>query len=1140
MYSDYIKINKNFQTSINLELDLHNENKINEYIPTSDICDVLKHYFRSFVYTNGEKATTLVGPYGKGKSFLLLVISYLISHKYKSNTYISLLKRIKKIDAELYSLINTFNKGGKKLLPIIINSNYDNLNQAFMLALNEALKAEKIGSIIPKTAYSICLDLLDQWDSDQDMNKKVYLRCQEKLQMSKEKLRMGLKDFSPEAYEKFVILYNCVTHGMPFNPLVNDDIVRVYSDVNHVLCEKGYTGMFIIFDEFSKFLESAGSAQSKDLKIIQDFAELAERSGFDEQVHICCVTHKSLNLYKTTDKTDSFKAVEGRFCEIRFNRSLDENYQIISAAINNSKAMPLIKSFISEHKDFYNALGVFEPFNRGVDVGDLYYGCFPLNPMTVYSLIQLSELVAQNERTLFTFISDTDDNSLNSFIRKNDSGLFNVDKIYDYFSPILKREEGNQIRNIWFRTEGTLARIDDQDERKVVKALSVILMLNNFAVYPPNETILSIATMLPEEKVKANISSLIERHYLRKNVLNNLLSFTSANNKEIEDRINLFRQTKANAVSYSSTLDELNDSKFLLPRRYNEQNKITRYYQVSFITEEQLQKLTSFENYREMAFSDGLVLNLLRTDMSEKSIKNEFERINDNKAILRYPLKPVDNILFDEIIRHLALQEILHKGGNDPVLTSEVELLMNETSEDIQKLIKDNFENNCGYVSCVRNDTKGFKETLSDLMDTVYSVKILFNNELINKNKLSSVYQKSTNNIIDDILNSRHTHYSETSPEKTILSSVVEQFSQKNVKSIVTEIKKSIINADGKKILVSSVIEPYIKEPYGIRKGIIPVLLAECIKEMPENILFYLKNKEIDLNAANLVKSVNNDDEYYFRAAKGSSAQTDYLEKMIGLLGDISTGNFRTDTKKLCEDYRKFFVGLPMIMKNIEASDVMGISKKIQEYKKSFLAFGLNPYNLIFEQSVKIFETDNYEEIGETLSDFVKCWESYILKYKQSAVSMIKEEFSITDATSLHMGLNTELNQILNGSKPILNDAYTSILSTITTLSYDDMDAINQLSRTMFGLFIEDWSEDRRAEMKERLREFIDEIKKSKKINSSNSTIDHFLAEININESSAMGRVLKNNLESTMEEFGESVSKEEKIAILSSILKNII
>ena len=105
MYNKYFSINKNFQTSINLELDLNNEKKIEEYIPTSDICDVLKQYLKSVLGSENFKATTLVGPYGKGKSFLLLVLIYILSKNKRSETWVSLSKKIKKIDNELFEII---------------------------------------------------------------------------------------------------------------------------------------------------------------------------------------------------------------------------------------------------------------------------------------------------------------------------------------------------------------------------------------------------------------------------------------------------------------------------------------------------------------------------------------------------------------------------------------------------------------------------------------------------------------------------------------------------------------------------------------------------------------------------------------------------------------------------------------------------------------------------------------------------------------------------------------------------------------------------------------------------------------------------------------------------------------------------
>lgn len=59
MYDDYIKINKKFKASVNLEFDLGNEEKIEQYIPTTDLCDVIKRYLKAVTGNANFKATTL-------------------------------------------------------------------------------------------------------------------------------------------------------------------------------------------------------------------------------------------------------------------------------------------------------------------------------------------------------------------------------------------------------------------------------------------------------------------------------------------------------------------------------------------------------------------------------------------------------------------------------------------------------------------------------------------------------------------------------------------------------------------------------------------------------------------------------------------------------------------------------------------------------------------------------------------------------------------------------------------------------------------------------------------------------------------------------------------------------------------------
>ena len=69
---DIIGFNSNFKTAINLYLSLNKPDKVLGYIPTKSSVSFIGEYAEN-VLENKEQATLLVGPYGKGKSHLLLV-----------------------------------------------------------------------------------------------------------------------------------------------------------------------------------------------------------------------------------------------------------------------------------------------------------------------------------------------------------------------------------------------------------------------------------------------------------------------------------------------------------------------------------------------------------------------------------------------------------------------------------------------------------------------------------------------------------------------------------------------------------------------------------------------------------------------------------------------------------------------------------------------------------------------------------------------------------------------------------------------------------------------------------------------------------------------------------------------------------
>ena len=670
-YKDYISVNENFQYSVNLQFDINNISKIKEYIPTKDGCELLNQYFNSVVNSK-NRATTLIGPYGKGKSHLLLVLITLLNNYNNEDKkdIDNFLNKIKKVDSETYEIIKNIRDKKTKLMPIIINSNYGDLNQAFLLALSEALEREKLSSIVVNTYFDIALKVILKWEDEYKDVIGEIKKCLSEYNCSFKDLKQGLKNYSEEHYEIFKNVYSCILHGQEFNPLVNSDIVKIYKDMAHEIIEYGYSGMFIVFDEFSKFLEYVeNSHMMKDLKLLQDFAELANRTGDTEQIHLSCITHKTINQYAknlTEDKLNAFKTVEGRFKELYFNRSIEQNYEIVSYALNKKEGFnELFDTFYNKYLKTYDeikSLAIFKNVEKIEDI--LYRGCYPLNPLTVYCLVQLSEKIAQNERTLFTFLTDDDQNGLKSFISNNGKGLFNVCKIYDYFKPLFKKETTEIIRNIWLKTENALAKCVEPEEKELIKSLSIIYMINETEILVPDDNILRLSVDMSPSKYEDTINKLIDKSIIKRRKITNELDFTNIYNRELSKEIKRLSENQFYDINIKDLINEVETKKYSLPRRYNEEFKITRFFDNVYMTEEELLSIKNLDILFESNYCDGVIINLIRDSRNVQSIIDHFNELNNDRIVLRIPKTIFPKNIISLLREYKSIEYLLNNKEN--------------------------------------------------------------------------------------------------------------------------------------------------------------------------------------------------------------------------------------------------------------------------------------------------------------------------------------------------------------------------------------------------------------------------------------------------------------------------------------------
>ena len=78
MFSEKIWVEKGFQTSINIEYDLYNDNKVKSFIPTMSSIDVIEDVLLSTSVQEKGRARILIGAYGRGKSHIVLLLMSLL------------------------------------------------------------------------------------------------------------------------------------------------------------------------------------------------------------------------------------------------------------------------------------------------------------------------------------------------------------------------------------------------------------------------------------------------------------------------------------------------------------------------------------------------------------------------------------------------------------------------------------------------------------------------------------------------------------------------------------------------------------------------------------------------------------------------------------------------------------------------------------------------------------------------------------------------------------------------------------------------------------------------------------------------------------------------------------------------------
>jgi hypothetical protein len=1120
---DSIRIADGFQYSVNIGFDINNDEKIKDFIPTTALLEIMEEILLSTHDNSTDRARILIGAYGKGKSHLVLVLLSLLMGNKSQTVFERLFLSIKEYNQNLYEYVKDY-LGNKKLLPVVIQSNATSLTQAFLGAIQKALDTEELADLLPDTHFQAALSRVEDW---QDNYPQTYDKFIALLNEPVSDFIYRLSDFDSEAYELFCKIYPQLTSGSVFNPLFGSDVIELYSQVTEKLCDRGYNGIFVVYDEFSKFLEAGiNQVSAIDIKLLQDFAEKCNRSK-DKQMHLLLISHKDIANYiekLPKHRVDGWRGVSERFTHLEIHNNFSQVYDIIATIINQDKnrLVDFFKGYQDKFLDLQNDFANLFTDLIDKEMERVVKDCYPLHPITTFILPRLSEKVAQNERTLFTFLASKNKNTLSTFIEQtnNDFPMLTPDLLYDYFEPLLKKEVyTSDIHKLYLLVTSIVSRLEsDLLGTKIVKTIALIYIIAQFEKLPPTSEIIikTFQEMVTDiSEITKELQLLIEKHFV-------IYLNRSDNYLKLKDNVGVNVGEKiANEVEKVKSVYRMKDifnnasfDNYLYPVSYNDSHAITHYFDFVFIDSTDFFGVENWEKKSAATVAEGVVYGIIPKDAED--IVKISEVLSSNQCICEgvvfiLPQKETDieKTAF-EYQAAISLKKEAEKN-DDRALIEEYDIRIDDLSQVIDRFVAMYLKpetRQAGYYYRGEKQNIYRKAQISQLLSTiceeVYSDTPIINNEAINKDFLPTVAINSRSKVIAGLLNNKlepALGLSGTGQEVSVLRStlvmtgiladwaiepklIVAGNSNEKIQHLLDEITRFFKESNQDhpqnfQILYDRLTKA--ENRIGLKKGIIPIYIAVVLHSMKQYAVIIRGNRELEINP-DLLNSINeNPSEYSFCLEGWNEDKTKYINELEELFTDYIVAKEKeyNSFSYIVRAMQRWFISLPKYAKELKKIYVgqncfNDIEKSQLKFINSLKTPEINAREYLF---VKLLDIFGYQTVGQSVVAEIRVSKYLLDEAKQNLKTMLVNDVRniFADGHTDRVSFASIIKDWYDGLREttrnyLFNSGVERILGLFKEVTNDESHFIDRLAKGLTGLRVDDWTENT-------VSEFIKDVK---------------------------------------------------------------
>ena len=630
-------------------------------------------------------------------------------------------------------------------------------------------------------------------------------------------------------------------------------------------------GVILFIDEMGKFLEGAAQNGS-DVFIFQQLAEAASRSN--GRLLLVGVLHQAFEEYAnklSREQRDEWSKIQGRFIDLPVNMAGEEQLNLISCAIETKK--PNSKRIESVAKSVAKFIREQRPAASS-RLEKVLVDCWPLHPVVACLLGPISRRrFGQNQRSIFGFLNSAEPQGLQDFLRDaKDDELYTPVRLWDYLrynleSSILSSPDGHR----WSLAMEALQRCEalesDPSHLMVLKNIALIDMFRERSGLSASENILFASCGLSRAKLKETL------HYLRKKSLVIFRKFANdyavfaGSDFDIESAVD--RALADLGELEFSAIKRIADIQPILAKRHYHKTGVLRWFDVDLVPVSELQDVAS-QYEPEHGTIGQFILTVPtegETDIScRKAAKNASELGKDWDIVAGVSTR---SWAITDLTRELLALE--HIQANNPELAGDsvARREVNARSGDVQNQLEDElqkaFDNADWY--CKGDKIKGLIQAelnslASDLASGRFNQSPVVFNELLNRIKPSGSAVAAQNLLLRGmVMNEGEPRLGiEGFPaEGGLFASLLEatglyaadgdtlalrepprgKKDNANLHPIWKAATDHLKKNNARAVPVSELYDIWRKAPFGVRDGLMPVLVVAYMLSRRESLAFY-------------------------------------------------------------------------------------------------------------------------------------------------------------------------------------------------------------------------------------------------------------------------------------------------------------